>query len=94
MEPEITRMITRLIRKSQTLRAERTALMTIIKRYAHIKKAPLSWKADLDLIRQSPDYRAIAEELDPTISALEQAADQTEVLRLIEQLGGDEKLPN
>jgi hypothetical protein len=38
--------------------------------------------------------RAIAEELDPTISALEQAADQTEVLRLIEQLGGDEKLPN
>lgn len=93
MTPQLARMICTLIRRIQTLRAERTALMTILKAHALMKTVPLGWKAELEVVRQTEDYRAIVAELDTTISQLEQAADDAEILRLFEQLD-ESKPPN
>jgi len=93
MSPDEIKLFCTILRKVQILRAERTALMTIVKHSVHAKEVPVHWKSDLEAIRRTPDYRAIAEEFGATISQLEAKADDSLLLRLLEQLGGD-KLPN
>jgi hypothetical protein len=93
MTPEEIRMLVTLIRRVNVLRAERTALMTIIKRSAHINKVPVNWKAEMALIRQSPDFRDIAAEDEAKLSRLEETADHEELMRLLRKLS-EGKLPN
>ena len=75
------------------MRAERMALVTLLKRSARVNKVPTEWKADLEVIRNSAEYRAIVQEFDSTLALLLEASDQKEIQRLFEQLG-DDKPPN
>jgi hypothetical protein len=86
-------MFTALIRRCQVLRAERMALVTLLKRSVHVDKVPTSWRDDLGLIRQTADYRGIVQEFDSMLARLLKDADLREIQRLFEQLG-DDKLPN
>jgi hypothetical protein len=67
--------------------------MTIIKRSVYVKRVPTLWKTDLETIRKSPEYRAIAQELEATLVRLEQEADSAALLDLFQKLSKD-KLPN
>ncbi|MGA9507241.1 MAG: hypothetical protein WBV55_01210 [Candidatus Sulfotelmatobacter sp.] len=93
MKSQEIEMFSALIRRCQVMRAERMALVTILKRYALINEAPTNWKADLDLIRESADYRKIVQELDSMLARLLEDTDLRELQRLCEQLG-DDKPPN
>jgi hypothetical protein len=93
MTTQETKMFCTLIRRSQVLRAERRALMTIIKRAVLKKEIPKNWKIDLAAIRKTPDYRAIVQELETTLVRLEQGADDADLLRLFEKLD-EGKPPN
>jgi len=86
-------MLTTMIRRNQVLRAERMALLTIIKRSVHVRQVPTLWKTDLENIRKSPEYRSLVQELDTTLSHLEQSADQAELADLFQKLSKD-TLPN
>jgi predicted HAD superfamily phosphohydrolase YqeG len=93
MTPAEVRMLTTMIRRNQVLRAERMALLTIIKRSVHVRQVPTLWKTDLENIRKSPGYRALVQELDTTLSQVEQSADQAELADLLKKLSKD-ALPN
>ena len=69
------------------------ALVTLLKRSVHVNEVPISWKDDLDAIRQTADYRGIVQEFDSMLARLLEDADLREIQRLFEQLGGD-TLPN
>ena len=93
MKPKEIEMFAALIRRCQVMRAERMALLTLLKRSVHLKKVPTKWKAELEMIRNSPEYRGIVQEFDSMLARLLEDADLEEIQRLFEKLG-DDKPPN
>jgi hypothetical protein len=93
MTPEEQRALAAVLRRLAKYMAERRALITILSDAAQTHRCPEDWESDLARLRETPAYRAILEDFEPMISRLEQDADLSEVLPLIEKVMKG-KLPN
>jgi len=86
-------MLAQLLRKFQLLRADRRALITILKEAVRDKRSPQDWEKELQRLRESPEYHAFLAEFEPIFVQLEQGADLAELEPLLRKLS-ETKLPN
>jgi hypothetical protein len=93
MTPKEKRILAGIARRLVAFIAERRALITIMKDAVSENRVPNDWIADLEALRQTPEYRAVLEAHEPMLVQLEQGADLDEILPLLEQFAKD-KLPN
>jgi len=93
MTPEEQRLLAKLLRKFQVFRAERRALITILKEAARDRRPPYDWEKELHRLQESPEYYALLVEFEPIALQLEQGADFDELIPLIQKIS-EGKLPN
>lgn len=93
MNPKEKRILASVARRLVTFIAERRALITILRQAEVEGRPPADWVGELEMLRQTAEYRAVLEANEPMIAQLEQGADVDEVLALLEKFSKG-KLPN
>ena len=87
MNPEQSRKFIELLREHMVLQAEVRSLASILTYVETQGHLPIEgWLATLKEMRQTPEYRKISEQYEPLFARVEQAADVTEALQLIETM--------
>jgi hypothetical protein len=93
MTADEKRTIAAMMRRFLMLMADRRALISILDTAVEMHSIPNGWKDDLERLRQTPEYRKILAEYEPTILQLEQAPEFDDLIPILEKMNKG-KLPN
>jgi hypothetical protein len=84
LNPEQSRKFVELVRDYLLLQAEVRSLASILLAAEKANIAPVGWLEDLKVLRQTPEYRSIAEQSEPLFARILAAADEKEVDQLLQ----------
>jgi hypothetical protein len=78
----IARMVRIYLETANDLAATRALLM----RAAHNGTCPVYWERDLAEIKKTPQYRSDAERFEPILARIDQDADESDLIELLQQM--------
>lgn len=83
MNPDQARNVVKIVREQLRLQADLRSLASILTYAESSNQPPHDWLQALKLTRETPEYRRIADELEPLLVRIETAADEKEVELLL-----------
>jgi hypothetical protein len=86
MTEEQRKALVALLREHMKLKAEISALSAILTDAKISGECPSDWLENLQELRQSPEYRATAEQLEPQVLEIEQRADDVALIESLKEL--------
>jgi hypothetical protein len=85
MTPEQRRTLAAFLRQHLRNLADIQILRTTLELSSQRGFVPLDWEQKLEAFRQTPQYRAMLEELEPMIVQFEQGASETALIELLQK---------
>jgi hypothetical protein len=86
MTPQQIREIAKLIREHFRLQAEARSLTAVLQGAEQVRQPPWAWRDALKQLRLTASYRNISEQYAQELAHIEEAADENELLRLIDTI--------
>ena len=92
MTPEQKHALAAFLREHMKLIAENLALRAILDSNAAHEQSPVDWQDNLEVLRQTSEYRAIVEEFEPQIAQIERGDAESELIESLQRLLGGRAL--